>query len=213
MLKFVLLGIGCVLIGGITTYLLITMTNVIPLNYQQKFDQVYNAQKRERGWDTFVDLVNGFTVNYPERFRPNSGAYAYPGGTEGGLLHMGNAADNLLYSSQITLMGTKVSTNDVLDFAKNDDPLYTPGMTFKNTLFKRDQAVIADFEMNEKLHKEIDSLYSLNRHRELEPVGYKRRSVFILHKGFVYKLRSGSLFADTEIDRFNKVLQSLTFIN
>lgn len=211
--RLLLIGFLCIIFGSVATYFLITATNVMPLNYQQKFDQVYNAQERERGWDTFVDLVNGFTINYPERFRPNSGAYAYPGGAAGGLLHMGNATENLLYSSQITFMRTKESTNNILNFVRNDDPLYTPGMTLKNTTFKGDPAVIADFTMNEKLHKEINTFYSLNTHRELEPVGYKDRRIFILHKGYVYRLSSGSLFADTEVERFEKILNSLTFIH
>lgn len=210
--RHILSGIIFFLIGCIATYFVITLTNFLPLNYQEKYDQVYNSQTRERGWETYVDLVNGFVINYPEGFRPDSPAWAFPDGVEGGLLSMGNGANDLLNSSRITLQRQK-SSNNLLDFVKQDDQLYIRGMTFKRTTFKGDQAVIANFTMNEKLHKEINTFYSLNRHRELEPIGYEDQRVFILHQNYIYKLNSGSLFSETESDRFNKILNSLTFID
>lgn len=211
--KYISLALISFLLGSIITYLVITSTNYIPLNYEKKFKQIYDAQVRDRGWETYVDLVSGYIVNYPKHYYINSGAYTPLTKGDGGLFHISNGKESdLAYRTTINLLRYRYDGKNLMGFARDNASHHVSATEFHKTTINGNEAVVADFTMTEELYKKLTDLYSLNPKGVLEPVGLKRRRVYIQNNGFVYILQSGSLFADTEIERFDKVLHSFKFL-
>ncbi len=215
-LLFIILAFFC---GLVVSYLLFTYTNILPINYQTKFEQIYNSQPREQGWETYIDLVNGYTFNYPDFYVVNTGAYspltknAYQVAGSSGLLHMNrNSAPALvkMYDSNISLVLYDIGNNkDLLSFAKENDGLYSEATGYNSTEINGLNTVIANFVMTNQLHSTLEGIYTKSN---IEPVEYKRQTAYVQDKNFVYIMQSGSLYSSNQQEIFNKIMNSFKLL-
>jgi hypothetical protein len=98
---------------------------------------------------------------------------------------------------------------NLLDFAKKD-PSHPENTTFTKRTINGYETIIADFTSYEAWNNEQVAMAILPGAIKPEPI--KRKIAYIRYKNFVYVLKSGSLFSENEVERFEKILNSLKFI-
>lgn len=207
------------LLGAITTYLLVTSTSYIPINYEKKFEQIYDSQVRERGWQTYVDLVKGITFNYPDYFfirtsYDHTTSRDESHGWSAILDRNGNSFNVPLYDSTISISTGKSKYSykfaTLMDFAKDYLEFYESSTTFQKKDINGKEAIVADFIVSEEFYKKLKAL---SRSDIVDPIGLKRKTIFIKKNNSVYIIKSGSLFSETEAERFDKIVNSIKFFN
>lgn len=196
----------------------ITQQN-LPINYGMKYKEIYNVQKRERGWETYIDLVNGYLFNYPNHYILQNN-FSTPGNVS---LKIRSGKDkHILYDDSVQIYLASIKKNSIdaksklIDFVKEDTirvPKYQTESTFHQNMINGNEVIIADFEMTDTQHKiEKANLPSLKDKYELEPVGYKDKTAYIKRGNDIFIFRSGNLFDKYQIDTFNKIILSFKFI-
>jgi hypothetical protein len=114
-----------------------------------------------------------------------------------------------LYDATTTLWIYKLHKPNLLDFAKKD-PSHPENTTFTKRTINGYETIIADFTSYEAWNNEQVAMAILPGAIKPEPI--KRKIAYIRYKNFVYVLKSGSLFSENEVERFEKILNSLKFI-
>lgn len=188
------------------------------INFADTYKMVYDGQSRKRGWETYIDLVNGFAINYPQLYRVTSYCPEPRPGCIG-LQFAYHPDKNVMYDDTLSLTLARVSgsskNTDLREIAKSQSTYSIQNQdvaTFEEKTINGNDVVIADFVMTQKLY-DSEKVFNTYRNRQtaMEPVGFHRKTAFIKDGDRIFVLQSGSLFEPYQEEVFNTMLQSLKF--
>ena len=202
------------MIGFFLSYFILTSTNVLPVNYKQKYEQLYNRKERTQFLEAYIDLANGFMFDYPSNYKVDS---LYQSNTGNAVLGDGPLNVGVFEGEKRHDLFRYKLENDqsLLGFAKSFDIVPYQDLReveYNQITLNGREAVTADFEVTEQ-QKEITSFVKGVVIKVIdEPIGYKGKLVYIKHNGYVFVWKTGFVDNKSQEAVFNQIVQSFKLI-
>lgn len=209
--------------GAASIYLLIVKTNYIPINYQNKYFQIYDSKKTPTT-DVYIDLVRGFEFNYSplyavESFSPNKinrEDLAY-------LILVLSRGSSKIEINSLTPVGDMPT---LMEYAKRKNFSFfeqvNNGWKYSEGTVDGKEAVFSEFEMTEEIYNALpdeipgkgDGRVPMipNRIKEEQKVGYVEKAVFIKRGNLIYIISSNSFDDPPRQKAFDTVINSFKFL-
>lgn len=226
--KFLIIAVGSFLLGAIVVYILISKTNLIPLNYHSKYMQLHDSNKTPRT-EVYIDFFNNFLISYPEYLHISNVYPSIPtdedreAGGQMDLMYLGNSEKFATigvtkYDNKFSLEETMKKRTD--SYAIDNRKAYNQGWKFSHAQVDGHEAVIGEFEVTQAIYDQLpDYLQVYNdsgappvKNNKL-PVGYKKKVVYVIKDSNHYLYISGLNLSDLATqEAFDNVVSSLKFL-
>lgn len=212
-LSLLLLFVG-IIIGIFTCYFIIQFTNLLPINYGEKFKQIYTEQKRSQVWETYIDLPKGIMFNYPSSYRIDLGNYYSNVNIDGGDFRLELLGETNDIQFELLRFPVKKDAS-LIKFAERSQIFpwqelrqvkYTP------TTINGYESVIAEFEVTKEQKEKTDFVKGAEIKVIKESVGYKGKMVYIKYNNYIYVWKIGWEGNDIREKTLDEIVQSFRLI-
>jgi hypothetical protein len=229
-LKLLIVALGSFILGAFVLYYLINKTNLIPINYQAKYFQIY-ADEKTPATEVYIDLVRGFKFNYSPvyEFRLGSPISLNDKGKDYISIQLTRGKSRISINGfvpedhgQINVFDSREPASTLMEYVERRtstgfEPI-NKARKFSVGSVAGKEAVIYEFEMTEEIYSALpDQVYGKgtmlpNKIKEEQKAGYKIKVVYFKKGNLIYTIGTDSLEDPARQRAYNTVVNSFKFL-